>query len=140
MILVVAAVIERQDRRLLVGQRRRDDSSALKWEFPGGKVQTGETLQQALSRELREELQVTLTKSREIACVRHQYAMTPDELEIHFFAAQFAESDVTPLVFERVAWALPKELAQYDFLSANLALVAQLATGRIKPAELLTES
>jgi hypothetical protein len=89
---------------------------------------------------LREELQVTLTKSREIACVRHQYAMTPDELEIHFFAAQFAESDVTPLVFERVAWALPKELAQYDFLSANLALVAQLATGRIKPAELLTES
>ena len=87
---VVAAVIERADRRLLIGQRRREDSSPLKWEFPGGKVRNSEKLEEALARELREELGVTLTKSREVASVRHQYGHTPEELEIHFFAAAIA--------------------------------------------------
>jgi 8-oxo-dGTP diphosphatase len=138
MIHVVAAVIERSDRRLLIGQRRRDDTSPLKWEFPGGKVRTGETFEQALSRELREELGVTLTKSAEITSVRHQYANTPEELEIHFFAAEYAESDISPHVFEQIAWVLPRELSNYDFLMANRDLIAQLATGRIKPSELLS--
>jgi 8-oxo-dGTP diphosphatase len=138
MLHVVAAVIERPDRRILIGQRRHGDTSPLKWEFPGGKVRTGETFEQALSRELREELGVTLTKSVEIASVRHQYATTADELEIHFFAAQYAEPDVSPRVFEQIAWALPRELSAYDFLMANRELIANLATGRIKPSELLS--
>jgi 8-oxo-dGTP diphosphatase len=138
MLHVVAAVIERPDRRLLIGQRRRGDTSPLKWEFPGGKVRAGETFEQALARELREELGVTLVKSVEIVSIRHQYANTPEELEIHFFAAQFAESDISPHVFEQIAWVLPRELSAYDFLMANRELIANLATGRIKPAELLS--
>jgi len=137
MIQVVAAVIERGDRRLLIGQRRRGDTSPLKWEFPGGKVRTGESFEQALARELREELGVTLVKSVEIANVRHQYATTPEELEIHFFAAQYTEPDIAPQVFEQIAWVLPRELSNYDFLLANRELIANLATGRIKPSELL---
>lgn len=137
MLHVVAAVIERADRRLLIGQRRRNDTSPLKWEFPGGKVRTRETFEQALARELREELGVTLGKSAEIASVRHHYAGTHDELEIHFFAAQFSEDEITPRTFEQVAWVLPRELSQYDFLAANKQLLALLATGRIKPAEVL---
>jgi 8-oxo-dGTP diphosphatase len=138
MIQVVAAIIERSDRRFLIGQRRRGDTSPLKWEFPGGKVRTRETLEQALSRELREELGVTLTKSVKIASVRHHYAATPEELEINFFAAQFAEPDISPHVFEQIAWVLPKELSTYDFLAANRELIAHLATGRIKPSEILS--
>jgi 8-oxo-dGTP diphosphatase len=138
MLHVVAAVIERSDRRILIGQRRRGDTSPLKWEFPGGKVRTGETFEQALVRELREELGVTLTKSVGIASVRHQYANTADELEIHFFAAGFAEADVSPHAFEQVRWVLPRELSDYDFLAANRELIARLATGQIKPAELLS--
>src|SRR5229473_6469617 len=137
MLQVVAAVMERSDRRIFIGQRRRGDTSSLKWEFPGGKVRTGETFEQALARELREELGVTLTKSVEIASVRHQYANTPEELEIHFFAAQYAEPEVSPHVFEQIAWVLPRELSAYDFLLANRELIANLATGRIKPSELL---
>jgi 8-oxo-dGTP diphosphatase len=137
MIQVVAAVIERADRRILIGQRRHDDSSALKWEFPGGKVRGGETLQQALARELQEELSVTLTKSREIAAIQHNYSSLGGELEIHFFAAQIAETDVVPRAFEQIAWVLPKELSDYDFLVANRTLIAHLATGKLKPSEIL---
>jgi len=134
---VVAAVIERDDRRLLIGQRRRNDTSPLKWEFPGGKVRDGESPEAALARELQEELGVTLAKSVELGRVRHQYAGTLDELEIRFFAAAIAESELIPRTFEQIAWALPKELGNYDFLAANRELIAQLATGRIKPAEIL---
>lgn len=136
---VVAAVIERSDRRLLIGQRRRTDTSPLKWEFPGGKVEEGETPEAALARELKEELGATLRKSAPIGRVVHKYAQTPEELEILFYAVEISEAEVTPRAFEKIAWVLPKELVDYDFLAANTQLVAQLATGRIKPAEILSD-
>jgi 8-oxo-dGTP diphosphatase len=135
--IVVAAVIERADRRLLIGQRRRNDTSPLKWEFPGGKIDEGETPEAALARELQEELSVTLEQAVEIGRARHQYASKPEELEIRFFAAKIAEAEPEPKAFEKIAWVLPRELAAYDFLAANLQIVAQLASGRIKPAEIL---
>lgn len=135
--IVVAAVIERADRRLLIGQRRKEDSSPLKWEFPGGKVRNGEAVEAALARELREELSVTLAKSVEIGRVRHQYAASQEELEIRFFAAALAEGEPKPVCFEQIAWVLPKELGEYDFLAANRELIANLATGRIRPGEIL---
>ena len=137
MITVVAAVIERSDRRMLIGQRRKHDTSPLKWEFPGGKVRSGESPEAALARELQEELGATMVKCVELGRVRHHYAGTPEELEIRFFAAAIAESEVVPRTFEKIEWVLPKELGSYDFLVANRELIAQLATGRIKPAEIL---
>jgi 8-oxo-dGTP diphosphatase len=135
--MVVAAVIERADRRLLIGQRRKNDSSPLKWEFPGGKVEPGEAPEAALTRELKEELGATLQKSVPIGRVVHKYASTPEELEILFYAVAISESELLPRAFEQIAWVLPKELGQYDFLAANSQLVANLATGRIKPGEIL---
>jgi 8-oxo-dGTP diphosphatase len=134
---VVAAVIERADRRLLVGQRRRNDTSPLKWEFPGGKIKEGETPQAALARELREELGVTMRKCAEIVRVTHTYVASAEELEIRFFAAEIGEEALEPRAFEQVQWVLPKELGGYDFLAANAQLVANLATGRVKPREIL---
>ena len=136
-IQVVTAVIEREDRRILIGQRRRVDSSPLKWEFPGGKVKTGESLEQALARELREELNVTLLRAVPISRVEHQYGGSAGFLSIIFFAVAILESELHPGPFEQVAWVLPRELGQYDFLAANRRLIAELATGRIKPAGIL---
>ena len=137
MITVVAAIIERSDRRILIGQRRKNDSSPLKWEFPGGKMEDGENPEEALARELREELTATLTKSVEIGRVQHQYAGRDESLEIRFYAAAIENDSIEPKTFEQIAWVLPRELSQYDFLAANLRLIAELATGRIKPAEIL---
>ena len=134
---VVAAVIERSDRRLLIGQRRQMDTSPLKWEFPGGKVEEGETPEVALRRELKEELGATLRKCVPIGRVVHKYAETPEDLEILFFAVEVSETEITPRTFERIAWVLPKQLGEYDFLAANGQLVARLATGKIKPREFL---
>lgn len=136
-IQVVTAVIEREDRRILIGQRRRVDSSPLKWEFPGGKVKTGESLEQALARELREELNVTLLRAVPISRVDHEYGGSAGSLSIIFFAVAILESELHPGPFEQVAWVLPRELGQYDFLAANRRLIAELATGRMKPAEIL---
>src|SRR5438270_852110 len=139
-IVVVAAVIERADRRLLIGQRRKSDTSPLKWEFPGGKIEPGEEPEAALERELREELGVTLTRSVEIGRVQHTYAETTAELEIRFIAAAIAEGEIIETAFEKIAWVLPKELGDYDFLAANRTLIAQLATGKIKSAAMLAEN
>ena len=137
---VVAAIIERNDRRLLIGQRRKSDTSPLKWEFPGGKVELGEAPEAALTRELKEELGATLQTSIPIGRVVHKYASTPEELEITFYVVKITEVELTPRAFEQIAWVLPKELGQYDFLAANTELVANLATGRIKPAEILASA
>lgn len=137
MITVVAAVIERGDRRILIGQRRRADTSPLKWEFPGGKLRADEQSQEGLARELREELGAELKSCVEIGRVRHAYAGGNDRLEIRFFAAEIAETEIQPNCFERIAWVLPKELGDYNFLDANRELIAQIATGKVKPAEIL---
>ncbi len=137
---VVAAVIERGDRRLLIGQRRQMDTSPLKWEFPGGKVEEGETPETALARELKEELGATLRKCVPIGRAVHKYAETSEELEILFFAVEISETELIPRSFENIAWVLPKELGDYDFLAANVGLVANLATGKIKPGEMLANA
>ena len=65
---------------------------------------------------------------------------SPDQLEIRFYAAAFAEPQISPLCFEQIAWVLPRDLGQYDFLAANAPLIADIATGRIKPAEFLEQN
>src|SRR5215470_4752292 len=99
MITVVAAVIERADRRILIGQRRKHDTSALKWEFPGGKVKAGEDPPAALARELREELGATLRRYAQIARVQHQYAETTSQLEILFYAAEIEDTPLSSRSF-----------------------------------------
>jgi 8-oxo-dGTP diphosphatase len=137
LIVVVAAVIERADRRVLIGQRRRDDTSPLKWEFPGGKLRPEESSEDGLARELREELGATLLRCVELGRVQHQYPNGLNQLEIRFFAAEIANTGIAPHCFEQLAWVLPKELGDYDFLDANRVLIAQIATGKIKPGEIL---
>ena len=128
---VVAALILR-DSKILVCQRHRDDTHSLQWEFPGGKVEPGEIPQEALARELREELGVEAMIGRELFRTRHRYREFQPELELIFFQAIIDRSAALQnLVFEGFEWADPSALPQYNFLQADEEFVALLASGAI---------
>ncbi len=128
---VVAGLILR-DSKILVCQRRRDDSHALQWEFPGGKVEPGEIPREALVRELREELGIKATIGRELYRTRHRYRESGQTFELIFFQANVDPSaSLQNLVFEGFEWADPSALPQYDFLQADEQFVALLASRSI---------
>jgi 8-oxo-dGTP diphosphatase len=131
MLTVVAALIE-SEGKLLVCQRRRDDSFALMWEFPGGKTKPGESLEQALARELHEELGVSATIGAELYRTRHQYAQISEPIELIFFAATVRAAEVRNLVFEEIAWRTPTSLPELNFLPADAELIEKLATGALR--------
>ncbi len=130
-VLVVAAVIVRGGH-VLVCQRSRSGKFPLKWEFPGGKVQSGESPETALIRELREELAVDATIGAEIYRTRHKYPEMPSAVELIFLAATIESGEIHNRVFEAISWVTPQELQEIDFLEADRELIAKLATGDIQ--------
>jgi 8-oxo-dGTP diphosphatase len=131
MLTVVAAIIESHGK-LLVCQRRKGDRFELLWEFPGGKKKQGETPQQALARELMEELGVEAEIGREVHRVQHKYAEMSEAIELVFFTASVDAGAIRNLVFEQIQWREPGTLPQLEFLPADWALVEQLANGKVR--------
>ena len=124
--LVVAALIE-ADGKLLVCQRRRTDSFGRMWEFPGGKLESGETPAQALARELQEELGVEAKIGPEIFRTRHQYSELGEAIDLIFFSATVAPADIRNQAFETMEWRQPQTLHELNFLPADREFVAMLA-------------
>jgi 8-oxo-dGTP diphosphatase len=131
MLTVVAALIE-SDGKLLVCRRRRGGPHELLWEFPGGKKRPNETLEEALARELGEELGVTASIGREIYRTQHHYAEISEPIELIFFAARVAPAEILNLIFEQIEWREPRTLSELDFLPADRELIAKLASGEIQ--------
>lgn len=130
MIRVVAAILERRGR-LLICQRAAGHVFALRWEFPGGKVRPSEIPRAALARELREELGVGARIGREVYRTRHRYAELTDGVELTFFLASDPFPAPRNLVFARMLWVRPAEMARYDFLPADRDLVKRLMRGEV---------
>jgi 8-oxo-dGTP diphosphatase len=124
--LVVAALIE-ADGKLLVCQRRRTDSFGLMWEFPGGKLEPGETPAQALARELQEELGVAAQIGPEIFRTRHQYSELGDAIDLIFLSATVTPADIRNQAFEAMEWRRPQTLHELNFLPADREFVAMLS-------------
>lgn len=127
MIRVVAALIEKKGR-LLICQRRRGSLFELLWEFPGGKLRSGETPRAGLVRELREELGSRARIGGEVYRTRHRYREHASSVSITFFEVRELSPTPRNLVFERIVWVRPGDLLKYDFLSADRELVALLAS------------
>lgn len=131
MLTVVAALIE-SNGKLLVCQRRRGARFELMWEFPGGKVDPGETLEAALARELREELGVAAEIGPELYRTRHKYAAMKEPIELIFFAAKLNLGEVKNLDFEQIVWRETASLSELNFLPADHELIEKLANGSIR--------
>ena len=123
MIEVVAALIWQADR-FMICQRPSHKARGLLWEFVGGKVEPGETKEEALIRECREELAVTLSVGDVFMDVTHEY---PD-LTVHLtlFNATIAEGEPQKLEHNDIQWIAPSEITNYEFCPADEEILARI--------------
>ncbi|HTV57552.1 MAG TPA: (deoxy)nucleoside triphosphate pyrophosphohydrolase [Verrucomicrobiae bacterium] len=133
---VVAGLIWNQGK-ILVCQRRKWDTFALLWEFPGGKLEPNETPAEGLRRELREELGVEASIGAEIYRTGHRYTQMKEPLELIFFHAKADPGAMRPLAFEQIRWLTPDSLPELEFLPADREFVERLSRGDFPPPESL---
>jgi 8-oxo-dGTP diphosphatase len=126
---VVAALIVHNDE-VLIGQRRPDQPMALQWEFPGGKIEAGETPEQALVRELNEELGITATIGPPVTHIRHNYRHG-GAVDLRFYAVREFAGEILNRIYHQVRWVKLEELASYEFLAADRGLIRDLAAGKL---------
>ena len=120
---VVAALI-RQGDTFMICQRPAHKARGLLWEFVGGKVESGETKEQALIRECREELAVTLSVGDVFMDVTHEY---PDiTVHLTLFNATIAEGEPQKLEHNDIRWITPSEIPGYEFCPADVEILAKL--------------
>jgi 8-oxo-dGTP diphosphatase len=138
MVQVVAAILEREGL-ILIGQRKPEQSHPLKWEFPGGKVEAGESPQGALVRELEEELSIRARDLSEIT--RYQFAYpSKAPIELIFFRVGAYDGDLRNLIFHNLRWEPKEKLAQFDFVEGDRDFLRGLynepmAISRIDPSQ-----
>ena len=123
---VVAAVIERNGKILCMQKgRTKFEYTQFKWEFPGGKVEKGETPSEAIEREIREELKMDVRADGLIGTTFHQY---PD-FSISLAAYRCIASDSEPVLTEHISarWELPSHLYLLDWAEADKAIVSMLS-------------
>jgi 8-oxo-dGTP diphosphatase len=129
---VVAGILSR-DGKVLICRRRADQPHALKWEFPGGKLEPGESPEAALIRELREELGVEAAPGREL--MRYEFAYPgKNPILLIFFAVATWGGEITNRIFEEIVWEYRDDLRNYDFLEGDTSFLATLrATRGVNP-------
>ncbi len=127
---LVAVGLILRGNTVLICQRRPDQPMALQWEFPGGKIEPGETAEQALHRELMEELRIDAEIGPQITHIRHTYRHG-GAVDLQFFAVNRFSGEIGEHIFHDVRWVTLEELPQYDFLAADRGLIADLASGKL---------
>jgi 8-oxo-dGTP diphosphatase len=123
-IVVLAAVVEREDGRLLVTRRPRGTHLAGLWEFPGGKCEDGESHVACLARELREELDVASDVGEELLVTDHEY--DDRVVRLHFRLCRIA-GEPRPMLGQEIRWVERGDLKDLEFPPADQALIELLS-------------
>ena len=120
---VVAAVIKKNDQYLIV-QRNKHKHLGLKWEFPGGKVDDGESFERALQREIKEELDLKISIDKKIA--KQAYRDDKIDILIHYYECTSVTEEIILYEHEDYKWVYSKEMVNYDFVEADQKISKQL--------------
>jgi len=110
--------------RILICQRRRQDTLGGFWEFPGGKREPDESLEQCLLRELTEELAISVQIRQAFDAIDYDYGTAC--VRLHPFLCDHLAGEPLPLASQRLAWVTPAELYDYPFPPANEGLIREL--------------
>ena len=117
----VAAAIIRKDNKILICQRGAGGSTAFLWEFPGGKLEPDETLEECLVRECKEELEIDIKVGKIFAETEYEY---PDrKIAFTFFETELTSGKIKTNVHEDVKWVAAAELKDYEFCPADVAII-----------------
>mgnify|MGYP000850280394 FL=1 len=123
--IVTAAIIRNLCGEILICQRPENKSCPLLWEFPGGKLEKGETLQECLARECMEELGIEIEVQTEIGVTNYRYPTF--EVEIHFFESILLAGTLRGLEHKQILWVAPNRFSEYDFCPADIEILHKLA-------------
>jgi mutator protein MutT len=123
-IIQVAAGLIKKDHRYLITKRPAGVHLGGFWEFPGGKRETGESLEECLRRELKEEVGIDITPGPPFHTVRHEY---PEKvIELHFFCCTLQSGAPQTLGCQEWKWVAPKDLPNYEFPPADQPILDML--------------
>jgi 8-oxo-dGTP diphosphatase len=126
----VAAALIVRGGEVLICQRRPDQPMGLQWEFPGGKIEAGESPEQALARELHEELGIQAQIGPKVTHIRHNYRHG-GAVDLQFFAVREFSGELENRIFAQLKWTPLENLPEYDFLPADRGLIRDLASGKL---------
>jgi len=126
MLLVVACALVDKDGRVMVAQRPKGKSMAGLWEFPGGKIETGETPEAALIRELKEELSIDVTAACLAPLSFASHAYDDFHLLMPLYVCRKWEGQIMPREGQNVTWKKPRELFDMAMPPADVPLIAAL--------------
>ena len=115
---------------ILIGQRRPDQPMALLWEFPGGKIEAGESPEQALARELDEEIGIHAVIGPHVIHIRHNYRHG-GAVDLRFYAVREFTGEIVNRIYHQVRWVKLEDLCNYEFLAADRGLIRDLAAGKL---------
>ncbi|MDY9921083.1 MAG: 8-oxo-dGTP diphosphatase MutT [Synergistota bacterium] len=127
MIRVSAAIIKNQDNEILICQRGPGGSCEFLWEFPGGKIEPGESPEECLVRECREELEIDIEVRDLFEQTTHSYPER--DIEFMFFRASLKKGIPVPSVHKNIKWVSPDKLEEHEFCPADVFIVEKLAKG-----------
>jgi len=113
---VVAAIIKK-DNLYLVTQRNRNKHMGLKWEFPGGKVEANETLKEALTREIYEELNININVYEKLA--KESYKDSEINIVLHYFLCSIKDGVINLNEHEAMEWIDKTDFDKYDFVEGD---------------------
>lgn len=128
LVLVAACALVDADGRVLIAQRPAGKPMAGLWEFPGGKVENDEALEQSLIRELKEELDIVVTEACLAPLTFASHAYPDFHLLMPLYVCRRWEGKVTATEGQRLAWVKPNRLREYEMPPADVPLISHLTT------------
>lgn len=117
-------VIRNQQGQILIDRRRREGAMGGLWEFPGGKIESNETVEECIRREIKEELAIEIEVGKRLTVVSHTYPAFKVTLFVH--ECQYLSGKPQPLASDEIRWVNLEEMIQYNFPEANQAIIATL--------------